>query len=193
MQPVSTGKKTTATGTTAKKATATKATATKATATKATAKKATAKKATATKTARGAGIESLTAEEKAAMKEYAAERRARKRNASAEADAQAVQDAIAKMDDQDRELCGRLHEVITAAGPELAPRTWYGMPAYAKDGKVVCFVQNAGKFKARYTTLGFQDSAALDEGSIWATSFAVTKLTKAGEKEVAALVRRAVG
>jgi len=135
----------------------------------------------------------FTAEEKAAMKEAAAERRARTRRSSAEADAQAVQDAIAKMPDEDRELCRRLHEVITAAAPELAPRTWYGMPAYAKDGKVLCFVQNAGKFKARYTTLGFQDVAALDSGSMWPTSYAVTRLTEAGEKEVAALVRRAVG
>ncbi len=135
----------------------------------------------------------FTAEEKAAMKEYAAERRSRKRNSSAEADAKAVQDAIAKMSDEDRELCQRLHEVITAAAPELDPRTWYGMPAYAKDGKVVCFVQNAGKFKARYSTLGFQDTAALDRGSMWPTSYAVAKLTKTGEKEIAALVRRAVG
>ena len=146
--------------------------------------------AAATKKATGDGF---TAEEKAAMKEYAAERRARKRSASAEADAQAVQDAIARMPDEDRELCRRLHEVITAAAPELAPRTWYGMPAYAKDGKVLCFVQNAGKFKARYTTLGFQDTAALDDGAIWPTAYAVTTLTKAGEREVADLVRRAVG
>lgn len=146
--------------------------------------------APAKKKATGNGF---SAEEKAAMREYAAERRARKRNSSAEADAQAVQDAIATMSDEDREICQRLHEVITAAVPELAPRTWYGMPAYAKDGKVLCFVQNAGKFKARYTTLGFQDTAALDSGTIWPTAYAVSSLTKADEKEVAALVRRAVG
>ncbi len=94
------------------------------------------------------------------MKAAAAEARARKKGAKAEDDRRAVLDAIAAMSDDDRRLCGRLHEVITAAAPGLAPRTWYGMPAYAKDGKVLCFVQNAGKFKARYTTLGFQDTAA---------------------------------
>lgn len=135
----------------------------------------------------------FTAEERAAMKAAARESRARKKGAKAEDDLRAALDAIAAMDADDRELCGRLHAVITDAAPELAPRTWYGMPAYAKDGKVLCFVQNAGKFTARYTTLGFQDTAALDSGAIWPTAYAVTTLTAAGEREVADLVRRAVG
>ena len=143
--------------------------------------------------ARKTADSTFTAEERAAMTAAAKESRARAKGARAEDDRTAVLDAIAAMDDEDRALCGRLHEVITAAAPELAPRTWYGMPAYAKDGKVLCFVQNAGKFKARYTTLGFQDTAALDSGTIWPTAYAVTTLTRAGEKEVADLVRRAVG
>jgi uncharacterized protein YdhG (YjbR/CyaY superfamily) len=135
----------------------------------------------------------FTAEERAAMAAAAKESRARKKGVKAEDDLRAVLDAIAAMDDEDRELCGRLHELISTAAPELAARTWYGMPAYAKDGKVLCFVQNAGKFKARYTTLGFQDSAALDSGPMWPTAYAVTSLSATVEKEVAALVRRAVG
>ena len=102
-------------------------------------------------------------------------------------------DAIAKMDDGDRALCGRLHEIITEAAPELAPRTWYGMPAYARDGKVVCFFQPAGKFKARYATLGFSDQARLDDGNMWPNSFAITRLTQADEARIAALVKQAVG
>ncbi len=137
--------------------------------------------------------DTFSAEERAAMKAAAAEARARKRGAKAEDDRRAVLDAIAAMSDDDRRLCGRLHEVITAAAPGLAPRTWYGMPAYAKDGKVLCFVQNAGKFKARYTTLGFQDTAALDSGSIWPTAYAVTRLTEDVEERVADLVRTAMG
>ena len=97
------------------------------------------------------------------------------------------------MSDEDRETCGRLHEVITAAAPTLAPRTWYGMPAYAKDGKVLVAVKNAGKFGMRYTSLEFQDVAALDDGDLWPTSYAVGRLTTAVEEQVAAIVRRAVG
>lgn len=137
--------------------------------------------------------DTFSAEERAAMKAAAAEARARKRGAKAEDDRQAVLDAIAAMSDDDRELCGRLHEIITRAAPALAPRTWYGMPAYAKDGKVLCFVQNAGKFTARYTTLGFQDTAALDSGSIWPTAYAVTRLTEEVEEQVTTLVRTATG
>ena len=137
--------------------------------------------------------ETFSAEERAAMKAAAKESRARAKGARAEDDLRAVLDAIGAMDDEDRELCGRLHEVITTAAPGLAPRTWYGMPAYAKDGKVLCFVQNAGKFKARYTTLGFQDTASLDDGPMWATAYAVTTLTTDVEEQVADLVRRAVG
>lgn len=135
----------------------------------------------------------LSAAEKAALKETVKERRARAKGVKAEDDVKAVLAAIEKMSDEDRELCSRLHEIITAAGPDLAPRTWYGMPAYSKDGKVLLAVKNAGKFGQRYTTLEFQDVAALDSGSMWPVGYAVAELTKAGEKEVAALVRRAVG
>jgi uncharacterized protein YdhG (YjbR/CyaY superfamily) len=97
------------------------------------------------------------------------------------------------MEDADRVMAERLHVLVTEAAPELTPKTWYGMPAYAKDGKVVLFFKPAAKFKARYATLGFQDGAALDDGSMWPTSFALTELTKADEKRIAALVKKAVG
>lgn len=135
----------------------------------------------------------FSAAEKAAVKATAAERRAAAKGAKAEDELRAVLDAIARMDDADRALCTRLHEIITSAGPGLAPRTWYGMPAYAKDGKVLLAVKNSGKFGQRYTTLEFQDVARLDAGSMWPVSWAVTRLTTAGEKDVADLVRRAVG
>ncbi|MBM6399563.1 DUF1801 domain-containing protein [Phycicoccus sonneratiae] len=135
----------------------------------------------------------LSDAEKAAMKATVAERRAAAKGAKAEDDVKAVLDAIAKMSDHDRALCTRLHEIITTAAPELAPRTWYGMPAYAKDGKVLLAVKNSGKFGQRYTSLEFQDVAQLDSGSMWPVSWAVTTLTKTGEKDVAALVRKAVG
>lgn len=104
-----------------------------------------------------------------------------------------VLEKIAAMAEADRVLADRLHEIITKAVPELTPKTWYGMPAYARDGKVVCFFQDAGKFKARYATLGFQDTANLDDGAMWPTSFALTKLTPAIEKQIVALVKKAVG
>ncbi len=135
----------------------------------------------------------LSDAEKAAMKATVAERRAAAKGAKAEDDVRAVLEAIARMSDDDRELCTRLHEIITSAGPGLAPRTWYGMPAYAKDGKVLLAVKNSGKFGQRYTTLEFQDVSRLDDGSMWPVSWAVTRLTRAGEKDVADLVRRAVG
>jgi hypothetical protein len=135
----------------------------------------------------------FSAEEKAAIQALAKERRAAKKGAKAEEEVQAVLDAIAKMNDEDRALCSRLHELITGADPSLAARTWYGMPAYAKDGKVLLAVKNSGKFGQRYTSLEFQDVAALDSGEIWPTSYAVTKLTKTGEKDILALVRKAVG
>jgi uncharacterized protein YdhG (YjbR/CyaY superfamily) len=135
----------------------------------------------------------FSAEEKAAIQALAKERRAAKKGAKAEEEVQAVLDAIAKMNDEDRALCSRLHEIITEADPSLAARTWYGMPAYAKDGKVLLAVKNSGKFGQRYTSLEFQDVAALDSGEIWPTSYAVTKLTKTGEKDILALVRKAVG
>jgi hypothetical protein len=96
------------------------------------------------------------------------------------------------MPDEDREMAERLHAIITKAAPDLMPRTWYGQPAYSKDGQVLCFFQSSSKFNTRYATLGFSDEANLDEGSMWPTSYALKKLTKAGEKEIAALVKKAV-
>ncbi|KRE23453.1 iron chaperone [Agromyces sp. Soil535] len=140
-------------------------------------------------TAKGKSYEGFTAEERAAMRERAKELKASASRAEAE---QAVLDAIAEMPESDRVLAERLHAIITANAPELEPRLWYGQPAYAKSGKVVCFFQNAGKFKTRYATLGFNDPANLDEGSMWPTAFALTALTDDDEKRIAALVKRAV-
>jgi uncharacterized protein YdhG (YjbR/CyaY superfamily) len=100
---------------------------------------------------------------------------------------------IAEMPQPDRAMAERLHAIVTASAPELVPRTWYGMPAYAKDGKVVCFFQSAQKFKTRYATLGFSDRANLDKGDMWPTSFALKRLTAAEEKKIRALVKHAVG
>ena len=140
--------------------------------------------------------ETFSAEEKAAMKEAAAERRAaakREKSANkAQADLDDVLGKIAAMSDDDRALATRIHEIVLAAAPELAPKTWYGMPAYAIDGKVVCFFQEAGKFKSRYATFGFQEAAQLDEGTMWVTSFAVTAIGAAEERQITQLVRRAV-
>jgi uncharacterized protein YdhG (YjbR/CyaY superfamily) len=99
---------------------------------------------------------------------------------------------IAEMPDSDRVMAERIHAIVKATAPELAPKTWYGMPAYARDGKVVCFFQAADKFKARYATFGFSDTASLDEGAMWPTSWALTKLTAEDEAKIAELVRRAV-
>jgi uncharacterized protein YdhG (YjbR/CyaY superfamily) len=134
----------------------------------------------------------FSAEERGAMKERAKEMKAAKGGKKADGTA-AVLEKIAAMADPDRVLAERLHEIITKAAPELTPKTWYGMPAYAWDGKVVCFFQDAGKFKARYATLGFQDAANLDDGAMWPTSFALTKLTPAVEKQIVALIKKAVG
>jgi uncharacterized protein YdhG (YjbR/CyaY superfamily) len=134
-----------------------------------------------------------TAEERAAMKERAkemkAEARANKNRADGEADLLAK---IAEMPKSDRVMGERIHAVITANAPILSPKTWYGMPAYAKGDKVVCFFQAADKFKARYATFGFNDPAKLDEGSMWPTSWALTKLTAADEARIGALVKKAV-
>ena len=139
-----------------------------------------------TKTTRKAA-EGFSAEEKAAM-------RARARELKANEDGEsAVRAAIAKMSPQDRAIAKRLHELIKATAPELTPKTWYGMPAYAKDGKVVCFFRDAGKFKERYAMLGFNDSAKLDQGSMWPIAFALTTLSAAEEKKIGALVKKAVG
>jgi uncharacterized protein YdhG (YjbR/CyaY superfamily) len=128
----------------------------------------------------------FTAEEKAAM-------RARARELKDKTDGEtAVQAAIKAMSPQDRTLAKKVHELITSAAPDLTPKTWYGMPAYAKDGKVVVFFRNAGKFKERYAMLGFNDSAQLDDGSMWPIAFALTKLTTADEKKITALVKKAV-
>ena len=131
----------------------------------------------------------FTAEERAAMKERARELKAAASRADGESDVLAK---IAEMPEPDRVMAERLHAIITASAPALAPRTWYGMPAYAKDGNVVCFFQSAQKFKTRYATLGFSDKANLDEGTMWPTYFAVTELTAAGEARIAALVKKAV-
>jgi uncharacterized protein YdhG (YjbR/CyaY superfamily) len=133
--------------------------------------------------------EGFTAAERAAMKERAKEMKLATTRAEDEA---AVLEKISQMDDGDRVLAERVHAIIAAAAPELAPRTWYGMPAYAKDGKVVCFFQDAGKFKARYATLGFSDQANLDDGNMWPSSFAVTTMTAADEKRISALIKQAV-
>ena len=99
---------------------------------------------------------------------------------------------IAEMPEPDRAMAGRLHAIVKASAPALSPRTWYGMPAYAKDGKVICFFQSADKFKARYATFGFSEDARVDDGTMWPTSFALTKLTSADEKRIGALVKKAV-
>jgi uncharacterized protein YdhG (YjbR/CyaY superfamily) len=131
--------------------------------------------------------EGFTAEEKAAM-------RARARELKEKVDGEsAVRASIAAMAPKDRAIAKQLHELIKAAGPDLTPKTWYGMPAYAKNGKVVCYFRDAGKFKERYGMLGFNDSAKLDAGSMWPVAFAVTKLTAADETKIRALVKKAVG
>jgi uncharacterized protein YdhG (YjbR/CyaY superfamily) len=130
----------------------------------------------------------FTAEEKAAM-------RARARELKDKTDGEtAVAAAIAGMAPKDRTIAKRVHELVKAAAPDLMPKTWYGMPAYAnRDGKVVCFFRDAGKFKDRYATFGFNDAAKLDDGSMWPTAFALTKLTSADEAKISKLVKRAVG
>jgi uncharacterized protein YdhG (YjbR/CyaY superfamily) len=155
-------------------------------------KKATQKSAKST-TATGTASKGFTPEEKAAMRERArelkAEERANKSKAEGESDVLAK---IAEMSGSDRSMAKRLHEIVKSSAPELSPKTWYGMPAYAKDGKIVCFFKPAEKFKSRYATLGFEDAANLDEGGMWVTSFALKKLTAADEKRIAALVQKAV-
>jgi uncharacterized protein YdhG (YjbR/CyaY superfamily) len=138
--------------------------------------------------------EGFTDEERAAMKERArelkADARANKKKAEGESDVLAK---IAEMPESDRAMAERLHEIIKASAPELSPKTWYGMPAYAKDGKVVCHFQSAQKFNTRYATFSFSDKANLDEGAMWPTSFALKELTDTEEAKIGALVKRAVG
>ena len=148
--------------------------------TRTTAKASTAKRTTAT---------GLTAEERAAMKAYLKEQKAAAQGADM---LRELLDRIAEMPAKDRSMAKRIHKIVTTAAPSLEPRTWYGMPAYAKDGKVICFFQSAEKFKARYATFGFNDAAKLDAGAMWPTSYALTKLTPADEKKIAALVKKAV-
>jgi uncharacterized protein YdhG (YjbR/CyaY superfamily) len=137
--------------------------------------------------------EGFTDEERAAMKERAKELKAEARASKDKAEGEnAVLAKIAEMPEPDRAMAQRLHEIIKASAPVLWPKTWYGMPAYAKDGKIVCFFQSAQKFNARYATFGFNDTANLDEGAMWPTSFALKELTAAGEERIAALVKKAV-
>ena len=131
----------------------------------------------------------FTAEERAAMKERAQELKAEASKADGE---KAVLAKIAEMPKADRAMAERLHAIVKASAPALSPKTWYGMPAYAKDGKVLCFFQSADKFKSRYATFGFSDTANLDDGAMWPTSFALKKLTTADEAKIRALVRKAV-
>jgi uncharacterized protein YdhG (YjbR/CyaY superfamily) len=134
-----------------------------------------------------------TSEERAAMQEHAKEMKAAARRGRAAADGEAdVLAKIAEMPESDRVMAERIHAVIKASAPDLSPKTWYGMPAYAKDGKVVCFFQAADKFKARYATFGFNDDANLDEGAMWPTSWALTKLTATDEAKIGVLVKKAV-
>lgn len=136
----------------------------------------------------------FTAEEKAAMKARAQELKAEARmNKNREEGEKAVFAAIAQMKEPERSMAKRLHEIVTTAAPDLMPKTWYGMPAYAdKDGKVICFFQAASKFDTRYATFGFQPDARLDDGNMWPASFALIKLTAAEEKKIIALVKKAV-
>jgi uncharacterized protein YdhG (YjbR/CyaY superfamily) len=133
----------------------------------------------------------FTDEERAAMKERAREaKRPRGKKADGESDVLAK---IAEMEEPDRAMAERLHAIVKASAPQLAPKTWYGMPAYAKDGKVVCFFQSAQKFKSRYATFGFSGTASLDDGAMWPVAFALNELTADVEEKIAALVKRAAG
>ena len=152
-------------------------------------------KSTKSTTAINRKSKGLTDEERAAMKERAQELKADARRGPRADKADGEGDALAKiaaMQEPDRAMAKRLHAIIKASAPALSPKTWYGMPAYARDGKVVCFFQSAQKFKTRYATFGFSDKANLDEGAMWPTAFALTELTAAVEAKIAALVKKAV-
>jgi uncharacterized protein YdhG (YjbR/CyaY superfamily) len=154
------------------------------------AEKRTAKKSTQVSAKRtSTSSKGFTAEERAAMKERAKELKAEAAKADGE---KALLAKIAEMKGSDRAMATRLHAIITAAAPTLSPKTWYGMPAYAQDGKIVCFFQSAEKFDARYATFGFSDEATLDQGAMWPTSWALRELTAAEEKKITTLVRKAV-
>lgn len=172
--------------TTAKKTTAKKTTAKKTTA-KTTAEQTTTKKTAGKTTAKTAGSRSaFTADERAAMRE-------RNKEAKGAGSAQDLLDKIAEMPPEDRKLAERIHELVTAAAPDLEPSTWYGMPAWKRDGKAVVFFKPASKFKARYATFEFNDSAMLDDGTMWPIGYAVTGLSPAVERQISALVRKAAG
>lgn len=139
---------------------------------------------------RGSG--GFTDAEKEAMRERAKEARAAKKSSKQDGEA-AVRAKIDEMEGNDKEMAERFHALVKEHAPELQPRTWYGMPAYYRDGKVLCFFQSAAKFKARYATFGFDESAKLDDGNMWPTSFALVKLTAADEKRIVELIKRAMG
>ena len=145
---------------------------------------------------KGRAVKGFTDDERAAMKERAREMKAEARRDAGAKEADGESDVLAKiaeMPKPDRAMAERLHAMIKARAPALSPRTWYGMPAYAKDGNVVCFFQSAHKFKARYATLGFSDKANLDDGNVWPVAFALKELTAADEARIVALVKKAVG
>jgi uncharacterized protein YdhG (YjbR/CyaY superfamily) len=155
----------------------------------------TAKKPAASAAASDKRYEGFTDEERSAMKDRAQELKAAARRGPRAAKADGESDALAKiaeLPEPDRVLAERLHAIVTASALGLSPRTWYGMPAYAKDGNIICFFQSAQKFKTRYATLGFSDKANLDEGTMWPTSFALTELTADDEARIGALVKKAV-
>jgi uncharacterized protein YdhG (YjbR/CyaY superfamily) len=153
-------------------------------------KKAPGKKPTS---AAGATSTGFSDEERAAMKERVRELKAESRGSKGKADGESdLLGKIAEMPPRDRTMAKRIHAIVTASAPTLSPKTWYGMPAYAKDGKVVCFFQSADKFKSRYATFGFSDEANLDKGAMWPTSFALKELTAADEAKIGALVKKAV-
>jgi uncharacterized protein YdhG (YjbR/CyaY superfamily) len=153
------------------------------------AEKTTAKKSTTTSAKRTGAGSKFTAEERAAMKERAKELKATKTKEEGE---RALLEKIAEMPKPDRVMAERLHAIVTKSAPNLSPKTWYGMPAYAKDDQIVCFFKSADKFKSRYATLGFEEAANLDEGAMWPTSFALKRLTADDEKKIGALVKKAV-
>jgi len=147
-----------------------------------------------TDTKKSAKSATFTDDEKAAMKERAKELKAEARRGAVEAEGEAdVLVKIAEMPDPDRDMAERIHAMVKANAPALSSRTWYGMPAYTKDGKVVCFFKSADKFKSRYATFGFEEAARLDDGAMWPTSYALTELTAADEKRLGELVKKAAG
>ena len=153
------------------------------------AKNATQKKSAKSITAASKKSKGFTAEERAAMRERAKELKAEAAKADGE---KALLEKVAEMKGTDKAMAKRLHAIITAAAPALSPKTWYGMPAYAKDDKIVCFFKSAEKFKSRYATFGFEEAANLDDGAMWPTSYALKELTAADEKRITALVKKAV-